>query len=256
MSLRFHEIAERHHVIQNPITVEKLDIIGAACGFQPGMRLLDLACGRGELLTRWAAQYGIGGTGVDISAAFLKEARRRARERGVADRVTFVQADAGKYLDETPGEAGAYDVVSCVGATWIGGGTPGTLTIMRRALRDQRDGLLLVGDVYWARLPVPEAAYAAMGEESRAWTHGLLAVLEMFQRAGFDLVQMSLANADNWDAYYVPQWRSVFAWLREHPDDPDHAALQEWIDRNQRAYLAYEREYCGWGLFLLQPKLD
>lgn len=88
MSLRFHEIAERNHVIQNPITVEKLDTIGAACGFQPGMRLLDLGCGRGELLTRWAAQYGIGGTGVDISAVFLKEARRRARERGVADRLT------------------------------------------------------------------------------------------------------------------------------------------------------------------------
>ncbi|NPV65795.1 MAG: methyltransferase domain-containing protein [Anaerolineae bacterium] len=256
MSLRFHEIAERDHVIQNPITLEKLDAIGAACGFQPGMHLLDLACGRGEMLTRWAAQYGIGGTGVDISAAFLTEARRRARERRVIDRVTFVQADAGKYLDDTPGEAGTYDVVSCVGATWIGGGTPGTLAIMRRALKDQRDGLLLVGDVYWARLPVEEAAYAVMGEESRAWAHGLPAMLEMFNQTGFDLVQMSLANPDSWDAYYAPQWRSVFTWLREHPDDPDYAALRAWIDRNQRGYLRYERDYCGWGLFLLQPKLD
>ncbi len=255
MSLRFHEIAERDHVIQNPITVEKLDAIGAACGFRPGMRLLDLACGRGELLTRWAAHYGIGGTGVDISAAFLAEARRRARERQVTDRVTFVQADAGIYLDETPDETGAYDRVSCVGATWIGGDTPGTLAIMRRALQDQRDGLLLVGDVYWARLPVPEAAYTAMGEESRAWTHGLPAMLDMFNREGFDLVQMSLANADSWDAYYAPQWRSVFAWLRENPEDPDHTALHDWILRNQRVYLEYERDYCGWGLFLLQPKL-
>jgi len=255
MNLRFHEIAERYHVIQNPITVEKLDTIGAACGFRPGMRLLDLACGRGELLTRWAAQYGIAGTGVDISAAFLTEARRRARERGVTDQVKFVQADAGAYLDETPGEAGAYDVVSCVGATWIGGGTPGTLAIMRRALKDQRDGLLLVGDVYWARLPVAEDAYAAMGEESREWAHGLLAMLDVFNQSGFDLAQMTLANPDTWDAYYAPQWRSALAWLREHPDDPDHAALREWIDRNQRSYLAYVREYCGWGLFLLQPKL-
>ncbi|MDH7504441.1 MAG: methyltransferase domain-containing protein [Verrucomicrobiota bacterium] len=55
------------------------------------MRLLDLGCGRGELLTRWAAQYGIGGTGVDISAAFLKEARRRARAR--SHRTGDVRAD-------------------------------------------------------------------------------------------------------------------------------------------------------------------
>jgi cyclopropane fatty-acyl-phospholipid synthase-like methyltransferase len=255
MNLRFHEIAERFHLIQNPITIEKLDMIGASCGFTPGMRLLDLGCGRGELLTRWAAQYGISGTGVDISAAFLAEARHRARQRQVTDRVTCVEGDAGKYLDENPGEAGAYDVVTCIGATWIGGDTPGTLAIMRRALKDRRHGLLVVGDVYWAQTPADKAVYAAIGEGSESWPHGLPAMLDMFHRAGFDMVHMALANTDNWDAYYAPQWRSTFQWLRENPGDPDYAALHEWILNNQRGYLQYEREYCGWGIFMLQPRL-
>lgn len=258
MSLRFYEIAERFHTIQNPITIEKLDAISAACWLKPEMRVLDLACGRGEMLTRWAQQYGIEGVGIDISDDFLIEARRRADERDVADRVTFLQGDAGKVLEDHPDYAGGFDVVTCIGATWIGGGTPGTLAIMNQLLREPDRGLLLVGDVYWAQSPSAEEAdeiYEHIGEESRKWAHGLPAMLDMFHTAGYDLVQMTLANLDSWDAYYAAWWRSVHDWLRTHPDDPDFDALHEWIDDSQRNYLLYERETLGWGIFMLQSKL-
>lgn len=259
MSFRFFEIAERYHAIQNPITIDKLDAISAACWLKPGMRVLDLGCGRGELLTRWAEQYGIEGVGIDISDEFLAEANRRAAERDVADSVTFLQGDAGKVLEDHPDYAGGFDVVTCIGATWVGGGTPGTLAIMRQLLRDPENGLLLVGDVYWAQMPSgadADAIYDHMGEDSRTWPHGLPAVLDLFQAAGYDLVQMVLANRDSWDAYYAGWWRSVHDWLRTHPDDPEFDALHEWIDGSQRGYLCYEREHCGWGIFALQSKLN
>ena len=50
MSLRQHEIAEANHRILNPFTDEKLMTLGTICGLQPGQRMLDLACGKGELL--------------------------------------------------------------------------------------------------------------------------------------------------------------------------------------------------------------
>ena len=258
MSLRFFEIAERYHIIQNPITLDKLEAISAACRLQPGMRVLDLGCGRGELLTRWAEQYGISGVGVDISPVFLAEANRRAEARGVTEQVTFIQGDAGQVLADHPDFVGAFDVVTCIGATWVGGGTPGTLAIMEQALKDRQRGLLLVGDVYWTQLPAGEEAdaiYAHMGEESHAWAVGLPGMLEMFHTAGYDLVQMVMANPDNWDQYYAQEWRSAHEWLRENPDDPDHAALHQWMDDSQRGYLRYEREYCGWGIFMLQAQL-
>ena len=54
MSLRHHEIAEAGHRILNPFTEDKLRLLGEVTRVGPGTRILDLACGKGELLCRWA----------------------------------------------------------------------------------------------------------------------------------------------------------------------------------------------------------
>ena len=46
MSLRFYEIAEKDHQILNPFSPEKLMLLGEICRLKPGMRQLDLTCGR------------------------------------------------------------------------------------------------------------------------------------------------------------------------------------------------------------------
>jgi SAM-dependent methyltransferase len=94
MSLRFFEVSEAGIHIQNPFSEQKLMLVGEIChelGYlQPGTQLLDLACGQGEMLCRWAQLYGITGTGVDFSEAFLQAARQRAAELGVTSQVDFV----------------------------------------------------------------------------------------------------------------------------------------------------------------------
>src|SRR4029453_9218188 len=95
--LRQHEISEAGHRILNPFTDAKLALLGEVCRLRPGQRQLDLACGKGEMLCRWAADHGITGVGVDISRVFLSAARARATALGVADRVRFAEADAAAY---------------------------------------------------------------------------------------------------------------------------------------------------------------
>ena len=51
MSLRFHEISEQNHRILNPFSDEKLMVLGEICRLKPGTRQLDLACGKGEMLS-------------------------------------------------------------------------------------------------------------------------------------------------------------------------------------------------------------
>lgn len=245
MSLRFHEIAESGHRIQNPYTPEQLSLLGKVCGLHEGMRQLDLACGKGEMLARWAYEFKITGVGVDISEVFLDAARKRAAELDVQAQVTFVHDDAARY----PSDWHTFDVVSCIGATWIGGGLVGTLQLMKRALKDDRS-LLLVGEPFWID-PPPDEAYAALEETPGTYT-SLGGMLERFEQADVELVEMVLADAAGWDRYEAARWMAVRHWLDENPDDPDAPALAAWSAKWQRAYLMYGRRYMGWGIFVLR----
>jgi ubiquinone/menaquinone biosynthesis C-methylase UbiE len=106
--------------------------------------MLDLACGSGEMLCTWARDHQMTGIEVDISSTVIAEARARADELGVAERVTFVHGDAAGLIDDQP-----VGIASCVGATWIGGGVAGTLKLLRRSLAS--GGMMLIGEPYWRR---------------------------------------------------------------------------------------------------------
>lgn len=209
------------------------------CRLRPGQRLLDLACGKGELLCQWACRHGITGIGVDLSEVFLAAARARADELGVAGQVELVSGDAAGYR----AEPGGFDVVSCLGATWIGDGLVGTLELMRPAVR--ADGLLLVGEPYWTG-PPPPAAYHALGIAPDQCA-SLAGTLDRFAGAGLELVEMVLADGDSWDRYAAAQWWTIDRWLRAHPDHPDAPAMREFLSQARHAHLAYSRDFLGWG---------
>ena len=246
MTLRFHEISEANHHILNPYTQTELMLLGEICRFEPHMRQLDLACGKGEMLCQWAQQWGIRGVGVDISKVFLKAARQRAVELNVQNKVTFIEADAGQFL--TQGEQ--FEIVSCIGATWIGKGLAGTIKLMLPALKP--GGLLLIGEPFWNENP-PDEAYAASGFGKDDFT-SMIGTLDRFDAAGLKLVEMVMATPHSWDRYSATQWWTVDEWLGDNPDDTDAAPLGEWMAASQREYLEYSRHYLGWGVFVLKVK--
>ncbi len=62
-------------------------------GLMPGSRILDLGCGNGRIAIH-LAQHGYKVVGVDISPLLIEDARRKAKEHGVEDRVEFIAGDA------------------------------------------------------------------------------------------------------------------------------------------------------------------
>jgi cyclopropane fatty-acyl-phospholipid synthase-like methyltransferase len=241
VSLRFHEISESRHRILNPYDEAKMMLLGELCRLKPGQRILDLACGKGELLARWAQRWGIRGTGVDISEVFTPLARARAEELDVSDRIEIVQADASTYVPEPH----AYDIASCVGATWIGGGVTGTIELLRRALRP--GGLMLIGEPFWHTIPARYPDWSPEGEFD-----SLIGLLDAFEAAGCELIEMVVANQDTWDRYVAAQWWTMSDWLRAHPDDPDAEEFRRNLDEARRSHLDSGRRDLGWGVFVLR----
>jgi SAM-dependent methyltransferase len=244
---RYHEISESTSRILNPLSETKLDELGRICRLQAGQRHLDLACGKGEMVCRYARAHQTSGVGVDIHPPFLDAARARARELQVDDRVTFTEGDAAD-----PGDPGDhYDVVSCIGATWIGGGLAGTLDLMRRRARPR--AWLLVGEVFWAEEPPP----AVRGSQEAAQTFADLGgTLDRIEAAGLELVEMLLASSDDWDRYQACRWMAVSEWLATHSDDADADAIRAMSDGWRRSYLTDLRRCMGWGVFVLRDRQE
>ncbi|MFU8852279.1 SAM-dependent methyltransferase [Micromonospora sp. SL1-18] len=233
--------------ILNPFDAGKLATLGRVIKLKPGTSVLDLCSGKGELLCTWARDHGVTGTGVDISTAFVAAARDRAAELGVADRVRFAHGDAAAFVPEEP-----VDLAACVGATWIGGGVPGTLEILERGLRP--GGMVLVGEPYWRLDPPDEETVAGCQARSRDEFRDLPGLVRLFGECGWDLVEMVLADQDSWDRYAAAHWLNLRRWLDANPDHELAGELRRELTEDPLRYVRYQREYLGWGVFALLPR--
>jgi precorrin-6B methylase 2 len=244
---RIFNVAESAHRIHNPFTSEKLATLGAALRLEPEARVLDLGSGSGEMLCTWARDYGIRGTGIDMSELFTEQAKLRAEELGVADRVEFIHGDATGFV---AGEK--VSVAACLGATWIGGGVVGTIELLAESLHT--GGIILIGEPYWLQLPPTEDVAKGCLAGSISDYFMLPELLRSFGSLDYDVVEMVLADQDGWDRYEAAKWLAMRRWLDANSDDDFAKDVRALLTSEPRRYAAYTREYLGWGVFALMAR--
>jgi ubiquinone/menaquinone biosynthesis C-methylase UbiE len=234
----FHAVAERYHDIQNPISADKIRVLGERLGLGPGQRVLDLACGRGGPALVLASTFGCEIVGVEKASVFAAAARERAADAGLGALIAVHEQDAADF----PIEPEAWDAVLCLGASWIWGGLEGTVEALVRGVR--RGGHVAVGEVY--RRGSPEACddeFVPLADTVRR-----------FERAGPPVTALITASEQDWDAYQSLHWASLEDWLAENADDPGAPEIRAEHDRWKWRYLEHDRPQLGWAILAGQKR--
>lgn len=242
-SFKFTTVAHRDHLFCSPLSAAKVDTLIGLLDLPISASVLEVGCGKGEMLLRVMARYGVAGTGLDLSEAWLAEARERAGVRTLTKPPTFLLLDAQEYA---PPEL--VDLAVCVGSSHAYGGYRDTLRALAWIVKP--GGSLLIGDGYWKRDPTPEylALLEALTDELTDHAGNVAAAVE----EGLTPLFASVSSDDDWDYYEGLYALSVERYAAGHPDDPDVPTMLRRIRPWRDGYLRWGRDTLGFALYLFQ----
>lgn len=239
-----YEIAHHDHVFCSPLSSERADRLIGLLELPAEPSIVDLCCGKAELLLRTVERHGGRGLGVDLSREFIREGRERAKARGVGERVELVCADVNAYAFEP----GRYDLAMRIG----GADDAGTFDEQVARLRElaRAGGLVLIADLYWRKKPTEGYASLLASGDGPMKVEYHAEKVAILRAQGLDLLYSMTATEDEWDHYEGLYLRAVERWAAVNPGDPRRESMvtraRDWYGD----YLAWRREYLGFGFYL------
>ena len=225
----YTRIAHTGMAIMNPIPAAKLDEIVALLELPARGRVVDLGCGKGDLLARIARRYDVDAVGIDRDAQLLAEA---------PPGINVIVAD----IETWNRGRGAFDLVASVGS-------PAQLSSLAGLVRP--GGLVLYGDGYWRGEPSSEYldALGAKREELDDYA----GTVRRGEELGLTPVYAVTASSDDFDRYEWSWSLNGERYAGEHPDEPGVEEFLEWIRAGRRRYVELGgRDTLGFGLFLFR----
>jgi SAM-dependent methyltransferase len=227
----------------SPLSDERAALLIAEAEPTGGERVVDLGCGWGELLLRTVtAAPGATGDGVDTSPYALERGRRNATARGLADRVTFHEAEAASWTGT------GYDLAICIGSShaWPTG-TDEALAALREAV--VHGGRVIFGEAYWEQPPSTEALDGLGAEPDDFGT--LADLVDRASAARFRPLLISTASRDEWETFESRYAGGVERWLLANPDHADAADIRTVVASHRDGWLRGYRDTLGLAYLVL-----
>jgi SAM-dependent methyltransferase len=237
-------IAHAGLAFQNPLNEKGVDALVERLPLEAGARVVDVGCGKAELLIRILEIHDVSAVGIDLSPYFLAEARMEAARRLQGARLELREEDAARTRLDEPG---SFDLAIAAGGIWDRYDT--ALHALPRLVPP--GGHVLLGEGYWRR--EPSAAYLeALGavRDELPDREGLVAAA---REEGLELVEALESSEADWEDYERRWAENGERWASEHPEHPDREELLAWIRNGRDRFERLGgRETLGFGLFLLR----
>lgn len=204
--------------------------------------IADIGCGTGASTILLAQELDADIVAVDFLPAFLDELQARAKDHGVADRITTLNGS----MDALPFAFGEFDVIWSEGAVYNMGFEAG-VSAWRRFLKP--GGSLIVSEITWLSAMKPpelqshwERVYPEIDVASTK-----IAVLE---RHGYSPEAYFVLPAHCWlENYYRPMERRFDAFLERHGQSDEAKAIVE-TEKHEIALYEKYRAYFGYGVYV------
>lgn len=242
---KYYDITHKEHLFCNPTSSNKINELINILKLLPGAKVLDIASGKAEFLIRLAEQYQIQGLGIDLSPFCVADAQKKHQERVPAADLKFLTMDGAEYQKSNKD---CFDLVSCIGASWIFKGYRGTLEALASMASPQ--GWIVVGEPYWKEEPAQEYLEALEIKKDLYGTHYENALKG--QELGLKLMYTLVSNKDDWDRYEALQWYAAVQWAENNWDDPDRKIVLEEVNKSRDIYLKWGRSSFGWAIYVFK----
>jgi SAM-dependent methyltransferase len=245
---RFTTIAHAGRALLGPLSCESVDGLLADITIQKRPlsrpRVVDIGCGKGEILLRAMKRFGAQGTGIEPNPAFAAEVLGRASERGVTPDLVLHELPVG----EAPLLGASFDLAICTGSGHAFGDTPDALAALAKLV--PRGGWALFGVGYWKRPPAKEYLDAFGGSEDEL--RPLEVTVALPAGSGWTVMSQHESTPVEWDEYEFTYARNMRHWLEAHADDPDASAFRSRIESWNGAYVRWGRETMGFVTLVLR----
>jgi len=206
------------------------------------LEVADLGCGTGASTMVLAEELDAEITAVDLFADFLQELKRRAEARGVASRITTVNAS----FDALTFAAESLDVVWSEGAIYNLGFSAG-VEAWSRLLKPA--GVLAVSELTWITAERPaelddhwQAAYPEVDTAS--------AKLAILEQHGLTPVGYFPLPPSCWLEHYYRPLQARFAELLEQHDHSEEARALVAAEQGEIALYERYRDYVSYGFYV------
>jgi cyclopropane fatty-acyl-phospholipid synthase-like methyltransferase len=220
-----------------PLSGERADRLAAELAGRGPAVVVDYGCGWGELLLRvLSAAPDARGVGIDVHGPDIARGTENARQRGLADRVTFIEGAATDH-------ATMADVVINCGANQAFGTVVEALGALRPLVNP--GGVLLYGVGIWDRTPT-EAELARMWPGTTVDECLYLPdLVDAAVAAGFRPLRIETATRDEWDEFESGYAAGPEEWLLANRDHPEAARVRAKLDDHRSTWLRGYRDVLG-----------